>query len=127
MRTVGMLCSALLLLAACGGETAPDTSIGTDAPDTTTTSSAAEAEVAPVEASPCSLVTVDDVAAATGLTIVESRDEPPISCVFEFGEDVGVAIFVSVDDGEGRSAGDRRVELVVDLEFRSWGPCIVVE
>ena len=117
-----MLCGAVLLLAACGGETAPDTTIGTDAPDTTigtdapdttigtdapattTTSSAAEAEVVPVEASPCSLVTVDEVAAATGLTVVESRDEPPISCVFDFGEEVGVAIFVSVDDGEGRSA-----------------------
>ena len=113
MRMAGMLCGALLLLAACGGETVPDTTIGTDAPDTsvgtdvpatTTTSSAAEPAVVPVEASPCSLVTADEVAAATGLTVVESRDEPPISCVFDFGEDVGVAIFVSVDDGEGRSA-----------------------
>ena len=104
MRTAGMLCGALLLLAACGGETAPDTTIGADAPDTTTTISAAESDVVPVEASPCSLVTVDEVAAATGLKVVESRDEPPISCVFDFGEDVGVAIFVGVDDGEGRSA-----------------------
>ena len=54
MRTVGMLCGSLLLLAACGGETAPDTTIGADAPDTTTASSAAEADVVPVEASPCS-------------------------------------------------------------------------
>ena len=105
MRTVGMLCGVLLLLAACGGETVPDTTIGTGATATTTTSSAAEPDVVPVEASPCSLVTVDEVAAATGLTVVESRDQPPIYCFFDFGEDVGVRIWVNVDDGEGRAAG----------------------
>ncbi len=101
MRIVGILCG-VLLLAACGGESVPDTTIGPGAP--TTTSSLAESDVVPVDASPCSLVTVEEVEAATGLTVVESRNEPPVSCVFDFGEDVGVAIFVSIDDGEGRSA-----------------------
>jgi hypothetical protein len=97
-----MLCGAVLLLAACGGEVVPETSVGTDAPATTTANPAAEAEVVPVEAAPCSLVTVDEVAAAAGLTVVESREEPPISCVYDFGEEAGVAIFVNIDDGEGR-------------------------
>jgi hypothetical protein len=55
-----------------------------------------------VEVPPCDLVNVDEVAAAAGLSVAESRDEPPISCVFDFGEEAGVAIFVHVDDGEGR-------------------------
>lgn len=104
MRRVGTLFGAVLLLAACGGESVSDTSVGTDAAAVTTTSAATEAEVVPVEAPPCSLLTADEVAAATGLTVAETRDEPPISCVFDFGEEVGVAIFVNVEDGEGRFA-----------------------
>ena len=104
IRVVGLLCGLALLLAACGAEAAvPDTTFGADAPSTTTSTSAAvEPDVVPVVVSPCSLVNEEEVAAAAGLTVSEIRDEPPISCVFEFGEEVGVAIFVNVDDGEGR-------------------------
>jgi len=101
-RAVGMLCAAMLLLVACGGETSPDTTAGPDAATTTSATATAEPGIVPVEVPPCDLVSVDEVAAAAGLTVAEARDEPPISCVFDFGEEAGVAIFVNVDDGEGR-------------------------
>lgn len=102
MRLVGILCGALLLLAACGGESDPDTTVEADASVTTTTTSpAASDEVVPVSAAPCSLVTADEVSAATGLTVVESGEASPTSCVYDFGEEAGVAIFVNTDDGEG--------------------------
>ncbi len=97
-----MLCGAVLLLVACGGEAAPDATVGTVAPTTTSTTTTADPGIVPVEVSPCDLVNVDEVTQAAGLEVTESRDEPPISCVFDFGAEAGVAIFVNVDDGEGR-------------------------
>ena len=102
MRTVGVLCGVMLLFAACGGETAPETSAAADAAPTTSTTAAAEQETVSVAVSPCDLVTADEVTAAAGLTVAESGTESPISCVFDFGEEAAVAIFVNVDDGEGR-------------------------
>jgi hypothetical protein len=106
---VGMLCGLVVLVTACGSESAvPETMVGTDAPASTTaaattsTTAAAEPDVVPVEVSPCSLVNEGEVATAAGLTVVEFEDATPISCVFDFGEETGVAIFVNVDDGEGR-------------------------
>ena len=101
MRLVGILCSAVLLLAACGGETASETTVGANAAATTTTGAAAEVGVVPVEAPPCSLLTADEVAAAAGLAVIESGEESPTSCVYDFGAEAGVAIFVNVDDGGG--------------------------
>ena len=100
-RLVGILCVAVLLLAACGGDTESETTAQADAPATTTTSAAADVGVVPLEAPPCSLVTADEVAAAAGLAVVESGVESPTSCVYDFGPDAGVAIFVNVDDGGG--------------------------
>ncbi len=101
MRLVGILCDVLLLLAACGAESDPDTTVEADAAVTTTTASAAEVGVVPVEAPPCGLVTADEVVAATGLGVVESGEESSTSCVYDFGADAGVAIFLNVDDGRG--------------------------
>ena len=103
MRMVGMLCGAVFLLVACGGGTA------SDPPSTTTTTVATGSDIVPVKASPCSLVTVDEVTTAAGLTVAESRDELPISCVFDFGDDVGVSIFINVEDGDGRLAAPAAV------------------
>lgn len=102
MRTLGLLGGALLLFAACGGETAPETSAVADAAPTTSSTATAEQETVSVGVSPCDLVTAEEVSAAAGLTVVESGVEPPISCVFDFGAEAAVAIFVNVDDGEGR-------------------------
>jgi len=102
MRLVGILCGALLLLAACGGESDQDTTVEVDASATTTTTSpAASGEVVPMSAAPCSLVTADEVSAATGLTVVESGEASPTSCVYEFGDEAGVAVLVNTDDAEG--------------------------
>lgn len=104
MRLGGILCGVGLLLAACGGGASPATVAGTDAPAATTSVTvAAEQDVVPVEVPPCDLLTADEVSAAAQLTVAETRDEPPISCVFDFGKEIGVAIFINVDDGEGRS------------------------
>jgi len=116
MRMVGMLCGVVLLLAACGGDAASDPTS-----PTATTTTAAESDSTPIAASPCSLVTVDEVTTAAGLTATEPRDEPPISCVFEFADDVGVALFVNVDDGEGRMTApaavfDNYMAMVADGE-----------
>ena len=100
-RLVGILCGAVLLLAACGGESVPDTTVQAEAAVTTTTAAAGEVGVVPVEAAPCSLVTEDEVASATGFTVVETREESTTSCVYDFGADAGVAIFVNIDNGEG--------------------------
>jgi len=55
-----MLCGAVLLLVACGGEAAPDATVGTVAPTTTSTTTTADPGIVPVEVSPCDLVNVDD-------------------------------------------------------------------
>lgn len=109
IRTVGVLCGAMLLVAACGGETAPQTSAGADVAPTTPTTAPTDQAVVPVGGSPCDLVTADEVAAAAGLTVTESGAESPISCVFDFGAEAAVAIFVNVDDGEGRSGAPASV------------------
>ena len=101
-RMVWVLSGAGLLLAACGGDAAPDTTAATEAPAATTTTAAADVGVVPMDVSPCALVTVEEVAAAAGLQVVESGADGPISCVFDFGEQTGVAIFLNIDDGEGR-------------------------
>lgn len=102
MRRLGVLCSAMLLFAACGGETAPETTAEANAAPTTSTTATVEQEAVSVGVSPCDLVSADEVAAAAGLTVVESGIASPISCVFDFSEETAVAIFVNVDDGEGR-------------------------
>ncbi|MGB9357678.1 MAG: DUF3558 family protein [Acidimicrobiia bacterium] len=101
---MGILCAAVLLFAACSSEDVADTTVEADAAMTTTTATTSPAESAgavAVDAAPCSLVTADEVSAAAGLTVVESGEESPTSCVYDFGADTGVAIFVNVDDGEG--------------------------
>lgn len=58
---------------------------------------------------PCDLLTTAEVEEATGLAVLEVREEPPISCVYDMGPDAGVAIFVSIDDGQGRATAPASV------------------
>jgi hypothetical protein len=108
-RALAVLIVLLLLVAGCGdgGGTAQTTG-PTDGVATTTlaaTTAAAGDEVVPLDAAPCDLVTADEVAGATGLTVEEVRDEPPISCAFDLGPDAGVYVEVIVEDGQGRLGG----------------------
>ena len=93
-----------VVAASCGGQASQETTVTTGAPAATTTSTtvAAEPDVVPVAVEPCDLVEIDEVTAAADLTVDEARKESPISCTYDFGEEVGVAIFLNVDDGEGR-------------------------
>lgn len=99
----------VVLLAACGdgGSTAettaaPDT---TGAPETTATTVAETGGIVPIDAAPCDLLTAEEVEAATGLTVEEVRDAPPIACDFDLGPEAGVYLQVIVEDGEGRLGG----------------------
>jgi hypothetical protein len=121
----------MMLLAACGGNDDAATTAGanTQAESTTTTavesgstsSATTGADVVPIAAAPCDLLTADEVEEATGLPVVEVIDEPPITCLFDLGADAGVDLFVVVEDGEGRLRGPAAVfaayaELVADGE-----------
>ncbi|MCB2223177.1 MAG: DUF3558 domain-containing protein [Actinobacteria bacterium] len=100
MRRIGGFAMALLLaasLAACGGDDAPAT-----APPTTAT---VAQDVVPFDGEPCSLLSAEQVAQATGYPVTGVRDEPPVSCVFDLATGGNVFVFVSVDDGMGRFGG----------------------
>lgn len=109
MRKLGGLSLVLLLSAACS--TATD-SAGiappTDASNTTrppTVTSTTSPTIIPVAVDPCDLVAAAEVKAATGLAVLEVRDEPPINCVFELDADPGIRMVVTIEDGAGRFAG----------------------
>jgi hypothetical protein len=108
---ISVLCG-VLVLAACGDDgavttsavvTAAPTTVATTIPDPTT------AEVVVLEIPPCDLLTADEVAAATGLEVVEVMEEPPITCIFDLGSDAGVDLFVTVEDAQGRLGGPAAV------------------
>jgi ABC-type transport system substrate-binding protein len=105
MKRVGSLVAGMVLtIAACGGQASEQTTTTTATPATSTTTSttvAAGAEVTPITVDPCTLVTTEEVTAATGLAVTEVKNESPTTCIFDFGQEAGVAIFLSVDDGEG--------------------------
>ena len=73
--------------------------------ETTPSATAEGPEVVAVDAAPCDLLTAAEVEAATGFTVVEVVDEPPLVCIFDLGDDVGVDVFVVTEDGEGRLGG----------------------
>lgn len=139
-----MLLVALAMLAGCGGgDTASDSisatvsgpaaaepispdSTGSTEPVALTDPSAETGSVVAMEVAPCDLVTEDDVAAATGLTVGAGDDQaffPPNFCVFDVG--VSADVFVSIDDGEDSITGpaslfafyvdDESGELIPDL------------
>lgn len=109
------LTTTLSVFAACGGSEADtDTTDAAaqeaDAPTAAAAPTASEqtspsGDVVPVEVAPCDLLTADEVQAATGLPVVEVRDEPPIDCVFDLGDDAGVEVWVTIEDGQGRFRG----------------------
>jgi ABC-type transport system substrate-binding protein len=104
MKRVGSLVVGMVLtVAACGGQASEQTTTTTATPATSTTTSTtvAGAQVTPITVDPCTLVTTEEVAAATSLTVTEVRTESPTTCIFDFGPEAGVAVFLSVDDGEG--------------------------
>jgi len=94
-----------LSLAACGGDDATTTASPTEAPATTTTTTEAAGGVVAVDAAPCGLLTDDDVSEASGLAAAEGREEGPVTCLYDVGTDSGVAIFVAIEDGQGRFSG----------------------
>ena len=100
---VWILAGLAVVAASCGGQDSQETPATTDAPAaTTSTTVVGEPDVVPVTVDPCDLVEIDEVTTAAGLTVDEARNDSPISCVFDFGEEAGVAVFLNVDDGEGR-------------------------
>lgn len=112
MKRIAFVAAGIaVVVAACGGQASDQESVTTNAPATTapaTTAPApatAEGEVVPVDADPCDLMEIEEVATAAGLSVDEARNESSISCVFDFGEEAGVAIFVNVEDGAGRLSG----------------------
>lgn len=108
---VTVLCGGLLL-AACGDDAAVTTSAVATATPTTVVTTIPEpttAEVVALEIPPCDLLTADEVAAATGLTVIEVTEEPPITCIFDFGSEAGVDLFVTVEDAQGRLGGPAAV------------------
>ena len=79
------------------------TPVENTSPTTSPLGSAPPTQAANGGADPCELLTAAEVDDATSLTVLEVRNEPPNACVYDFGPDVAVAIFVSIDDGQGRS------------------------
>jgi len=103
-RVVSLLVGMVLTFGACGGQASEQTSTTAEAPTTsttTTTAAGAGADVIPITVDPCTLLTTEEIATATGLTVTEVRNESPTTCIFDFGQEAGVAIFLSVDTGEG--------------------------
>ncbi|HEC07944.1 MAG TPA: DUF3558 domain-containing protein [Acidimicrobiales bacterium] len=89
-----------------GGQSAESSAATTPTPSSQTSptsggSEGAEVSVIPIEGSPCDLLTPDEVAAATGLTVVSAAESSPDTCVYDLGDDAGVDIFIDVDRGEG--------------------------
>jgi hypothetical protein len=102
-RVLVVVVSILPLVLACSGATAPTANPAVSSEPTP--GATGVAEVVPVDASPCDLLTADEVAAATGFTVQDVLDQPPISCAFDLGTEAGVDIFVTTEDGQGRLTG----------------------
>ncbi|MBM3696126.1 MAG: DUF3558 domain-containing protein [Actinobacteria bacterium] len=117
MRRTAWLGCILLALAACGEETtgtpsSAATSTTAPAEETTTlpaTTLPATTTTAAPPPDPCDLLSPEEVASATGLEVAEVQPDPPLYCIFDFGPDAGVSLFVAVDDGQGRLAGPEAV------------------
>lgn len=110
-KFVGIIMMALAITS-CGGSNETQITEPAKTPDAAPTAPAPEATpqsdqpgVIPVEVAACDLLTAEDVAAAAGLAVIEMRDEPPITCVFDFGDSTGVQLWVTIEDGQGRFAG----------------------
>ncbi len=103
-RLIGLAAVLLAVLPACGGG---GSTAETAAPPTTSapTTDAPEGSVVPITTAPCDLLTAEEVAGATGLTVEEVRDEPPIYCDFDLASEAGVYLQVIIEDGEGRLGG----------------------
>lgn len=106
MTRAVVFCCALLLLASCGGddadEAAPTSSAAAPDETTVTLGEAPSGEVVAITAEPCSLLTAEEVAAATGLAVTDAIPDSSTTCVFDLGAEAGVDIFITVDDGAGR-------------------------
>jgi hypothetical protein len=126
-RVACLLGTALLLFSACSdsddastttdasisSEASTPASVGTTSPPTATSTATATSSPASTLAidgiEPCGLLTTAEVEEATGLAVLDVREELPISCVYDMGPDAGVAIFVSIDDGQGRATAPTSV------------------
>lgn len=119
-RVLGLACCLALVLAACGGDDGAEPT-ATMAPSVTSEQSptAAAGKVSAIKAAPCSLITAAEVEAATGFKVLESKNDPPISCLFDLGKDSGIAIFISIEDGQGRLMGPAAVFAAYDAAVAS--------
>lgn len=109
-RALGLACCVAMVLVGCGGDDAPasGTTAGTTPTAIGTPTAGADAVVA-MKVAPCTLITAAEVEAATGIRVQETRDTPPVSCVFDLGKEAGVAVFVAIEDGQGRMVGAHAV------------------
>jgi hypothetical protein len=108
MRKLIGLTALLLAMTGCGdGGAAEESSVTADTVVTTVsaTTTLPESGVVPIGAAPCDLLTAQEVEAATGLSVLEVLDDPPITCLFDLGAEAGVDIAVIVEDGAGRLGG----------------------
>lgn len=111
IRWWAMVSVLVLTVAACsaGDDAAgPPTTAG-NGPEVTPAATAEITDAVAVRVAPCDLLTAADVEAATGFTVVDVIDDPPLACLFDLGEDAGVDVFVTADDGEGRIVGPAAV------------------
>ncbi len=104
----------VFLVASCGGSSATEVGddVGTAAPPVPSvadTTIADQPAVVPIGIAPCDVVTTEEVEAATSLVVESVSEESSGSCLFDFGTDVGVAVFVTLDDGSGSSMGPANV------------------
>jgi len=112
MRSVGVLCCTLVILAGCGDDavSSPDSSAHDASTSTTVVSiTPPTTGVVAVDVPPCDLLTAEEVSSVSGLDVEEVGEVSPIACVFNFGTEAGVQVVVTVDDGEGRLAGPAAV------------------
>ena len=102
MKRSIVLCCLVLLASCSGSDEADEGATTTVTPETTASSEAPPGEVVAITAAPCTLLTAEEVAAATGLSVTDAIPESSTTCVFDLGAEAGVDIFISVDDGAGR-------------------------
>ena len=107
LRSASAMCLLLVMLAACGDSATTSTDSSGDAvqPTSLETTAAAAGEVAA-----CALLSAAEVAAATGLDVVEVVEESPTFCVFDLGAEAGVDVFLTM----GRKGGSGSAALAFE-------------
>lgn len=100
-----------VLAVSCGGsndtEPSPEPDVPVETGGTPTTAepsadqNAAPSEPVAIDLPACDALTTEQVEAATALSVVDTAEDGPATCVYDLGDDVGVDVFVSLEDGSG--------------------------